>query len=164
MSALERSPHVPNQVLVQFRYRISDVANDSLRGRVQAQVKEVVVSQDHRSDFKGDLELWNLPPGLAISQAIRDLQRDPPIEFVEPNWIYQHQDTSNDPYYTNGSLWGMYGNGISPSNLYGGQTNETWVNKTDCSKVYVGIIDEGMMFTHDDLAGTVWTNPYDPRV
>ena len=162
LSALERTPHVPNQVLVQFRYGILDDAKESLRGGVQAQVEDVVVSQDRRSDFKGDLELWNLPPGLAISQAVRDLQREPTIEFVEPNWIYQHQATSNDPYYTNGSLWGMYGDGTSPSNSFGSQAGEAWVNKTDCSSVYVGIIDEGMMFTHEDLAGNVWTNPYDP--
>ena len=162
LSALERTPHVPNQVLVQFRYGILDDAKESLRGGVQAQVEDVVVSQDRRSDFKGDLELWNLPPGLAISQAVRDLQRESTIEFVEPNWIYQHQATSNDPYYTNGSLWGMYGDGTSPSNSFGSQASEAWVNKTDCSSVYVGIIDEGMMFTHEDLAGNVWTNPFDP--
>ena len=162
LSALDRIPHAPNQVLVQFRYGILDDAKESLRGRVQAEVEDVVVSQDRRSDFKGDLELWNLPPGLAISQAVRDLQRDPTIEFVEPNWIYQHQATSNDPYYTNGSLWGMYGDGTSPSNPFGSQAGEAWVNRTDCSSVYVGIIDEGMMFTHEDLAGNVWTNPYDP--
>lgn len=162
LSALERTPHVPNQVLVQFRYGILDDDKESLRGRVQAQVEDVVVSQDRRSDFKGDLELWNLPPGLAIAQAVRDLQRDPTIEFVEPNWIYQHQATSNDPYYTNGSLWGMYGDGTSPSNPFGSQAGEAWVNKTDCSSVYVGIIDEGMMFKHEELAGNVWTNPHDP--
>lgn len=162
LSALERTPHVPNQILVQFRYGISDEEKESLRGRAQTEVEDVVVSQDRRSDFKSDLELWNLPPGLAIAQAVRDLQRDPAIEFVEPNWIYQHQATSNDPYYTNGSLWGMYGDGTSPSNLYGSQAGEAWVNKTDCSSVYVGIIDEGMMFTHEDLTGNVWINPSDP--
>lgn len=162
LSALERMPHVPNQVLVQFRYGVLDDAKESPRGRVQAHVKDVVVSQDRRSDFKGDLELWNLPPGLAISQAVRDLQRESTIEFIEPNWIYQHQAASNDPYYTNGSLWGMYGDGTSPSNPFGSQAGEAWVNKTDCSSVYVGIIDEGMLFTHRDLAANVWTNPYDP--
>lgn len=162
LSALERTPHVPNQVLVQFRYGVTDEAKEALRGRVSAQTEDVVVSQDRRSDFKGDLELWNLSPGLAIAQAVRDLQRDPTIEFVEPNWIYQHHATSNDLYYTNGSLWGMYGDGTSPSNPFGSQAGEAWVNKTNCSSVYVGIIDEGMMFTHEDLAGNVWTNPYDP--
>jgi len=165
LSVLERTPHVPNQVLVQFRYGTTSDAKESLRGRVSAQTEDVVVPQDRRSDFKGDLELWNLPPGLAISQAVRDLQREPTIEFVEPNWIYQHQAdpyNPNDPYYTDGSLWGMYGDFTSPSNPFGSQAGEAWGNKTDCSSVYVGIIDEGIMFTHEDLAGNVWTNPFDP--
>lgn len=162
LAALERTPHVPNQVLVQFQYGIAEEAKDTLRRRVDAQPEEVVVSQDRRSDLKGDLELWNLPPGLTIAQAVRDLERDPSIEFVEPNWIYQHQATSNDTYYTNGSLWGMYGDGTSPSNAFGSQAGEAWEKKTDCSGVFVGIIDEGMMFNHEDLAGNVWTNPHDP--
>ncbi|HEU4504932.1 MAG TPA: S8 family peptidase [Nitrospira sp.] len=160
LSALERTPHVLNQVLVQFRFGATEDAKESLRGRVQAHVEEVVVEQERRSDAKGDLELWNLPPGLAIAHAVRDLERDPSIEFVEPNWIYQHQ--SNDPYYTNGSLWGMYGDGTSPSNAFGSQAGEAWVNATDCSGVYVGIIDEGLMWNHEDLAGSIWTNPFDP--
>ena len=162
LSALERTPHVPNQVLVQFRSGIAEDAKESLRGRFQAQVEEVVVAQERRPDFKGDLELWNLPPGLGIARAAREIEQDPTVEFAEPNWIYQHQAASNDPYYTNGSLWGMYGEGTSPSNTIGSQAGEAWVNKTDCSSVYVGIIDEGMMMTHEDLAGNVWTNPFDP--
>ncbi|HSB44835.1 MAG TPA: S8 family peptidase [Nitrospira sp.] len=162
LSALERTPHVPNQVLVQFRYGIAEEAKESVRSRVQAQVEDVVVAQERRSDFKGDLELWNLPAGLEIARAVRELEGDSTVEFAEPNWIYQHQAASNDPYYTNGSLWGMYGDGTSPSNPFGSQAGEAWVNKTDCSSVYVGIIDEGMMITHEDLADNVWTNPYDP--
>lgn len=162
LSALERTPHVSNQVLVQFQYGIEEVAKESLRGRFQAQVEEVVVAQERRFDMKGDLELWNLPPGLGIASVVRALEGDATVEFAEPNWIYQHQATSNDPYYTNGSLWGMYGDSTSPTNPFGSQAGEAWANKTDCSSVYVGIIDEGMMFTHEDLAGNVWTNPYDP--
>lgn len=162
LSALERIPHVPDQVLIQFRVGATEEGKESLRGRVQAKSEELLVAQERRSDSKGDLELWNLPPGLAIANAVRELEREPFVEFVEPNWIYQHQSTSNDPYYTNGSLWGMYGDGTSPSNAFGSQAGEAWVNKTDCSGVYVGIIDEGLMWNHEDLAGNVWTNPHDP--
>jgi subtilisin family serine protease len=28
--------------------------------------------------------------------------------------------------------------------------------------VYVGVIDEGIQFTHPDLDANVWTNPFDP--
>ena len=162
LSALNRTPHVPNQVLVQFRPGVTEEAKDSIRNRIHAQNDEVVVAQDRRKDMKGDLELWNLPPGFEIAHAVRDLQQQPAIEFVEPNWIYQHHATSNDPYFTDGSLWGMYGDGTSPSNPFGSQAGEAWASRTDCTDVYVGIIDEGLMYFHEDLAGNVWTNPFDP--
>ncbi len=56
----------------------------------------------------------------------------------------------------------MYGDGTSPANQFGSQAAEAWVNRADCSSVYVGIIDEGIMYSHSDLAGNVWTNPHDP--
>jgi subtilisin family serine protease len=56
----------------------------------------------------------------------------------------------------------MYGDATSPANQYGSQAGEAWAaNKTGSNSVYVGIIDEGIQFTHPDLAGNVWTNPYD---
>ncbi len=161
-AALNRTPHVPNQVLVQFRPGVTEEAKDSIRDRIHAQNDEVVVAQNRRKDMKGDLELWNLPPGVEIARAVRDLQQHPTIEFVEPNWIYQHHAASNDPYFTTGKLWGMYGDGTSPSNPFGSQAGEAWVNKTDCTDVYIGIIDEGLMYFHEDLVGNVWTNPFDP--
>jgi len=162
LSALNRTPHAPNQVLVQFRPGVTEEAKDSIRDRIHVQNNEVVVAQDRRKDMKGDLELWNLPPGFEIARAVREVQQHPAIEFVEPNWIYQHQATSNDPYFTTGQLWGMYGDGSDPSNPYGSQAAKAWTNKTDCSNVYIGVIDEGLMSVHQDLAGNVWTNPFDP--
>ena len=162
LSALNRTPHVPNQVLVQFRPGMTEEAKDIIRDRIHAQSDEVIVAQERRKDMKGDLELWSLPPGFEIARAVRELQQHPAIEFVEPNWIYQHHATSNDPYFTNGSLWGMYGDGTTPSNPYGSQAGGAWVSKTDCTDVYVGIIDEGLMYFHEDLVGNVWSNPFDP--
>lgn len=168
LSTLDRTPHVQNQVLVQFRFGVTEESKDAIRSRIQSQVEEIVVAQELRNDMKGDLELWNLPPGIEIARAVRELQHEAAIEFVEPNWIYQHQAESNDPYYTNGALWGMYGDS-SPlkQNQYGSQAGEAWTNKTDCTgtdnkPIYVGIIDEGLMYFHEDLAGNVWTNPNDP--
>lgn len=161
-ATLNRTPHVPNQVLVQFRPGVTEEAKHSIRDHIHAQSEAVVVAQERRKDMKGDLELWNLPPGFDVARAVRELQQHSAIEFVEPNWIYQHQGTSNDPYFTTGKLWGMYGDGTSPNNSFGSQAGEAWVNKTDCTDVYIGIIDEGLMYFHEDLADNVWTNSFDP--
>jgi subtilisin family serine protease len=58
----------------------------------------------------------------------------------------------------------MYGD-TSPlrTNQYGSQAGEAWnAGNIGSTSVYVGIIDEGVMDTHTDLAGQVWTNPFDP--
>jgi len=122
-----------------------------------------VVAAARRSDGKGDLELLRLPPGLAVAAAIRGLSGDAAVEFAEPNWIYQHDATATDPYFTNGSLWGMYGDASSPTNQYGSQAAEAWAaGHTGQGSVYVGIIDEGVMRSHRDLTVNVFVNQFDP--
>jgi len=82
------------------------------------------------------------------------------VEYAEPNWIYQHHAVSNDPYFTNGSLWGMCGSVTSPANQYGSGAATAWAaGKTGSSSVYVGIIDEGYMFAHPDLTANAGKNP-----
>ena len=95
--------------------------------------------------------------------AVNSIKSSAEIEYAEPNYYYYHDATSNDTYYTNGSLWGMYGDATTPANQYGCQAGEAWAaGHTGLATVLVGEIDEGIMYTHTDLAGQIWTNPYDP--
>ena len=136
---------VPNEVLIQFRADASEAAKANARSRAQASHDDLIAAQSHRLDGKGDLELAKLPPGISVAAAVRKLQSDPTVEFAEPNWIYYHEATSNDPYYTDGSLWGMYGDATSPANQYGSQAGEAWAaGHTGSNTVYVGVIDEGI--------------------
>jgi subtilisin family serine protease len=158
--------YVPNQVLVQFRAGTDGFAQNAALRLVGARKDHSVLAESARRDGKGELALVNLPTGMAVAAAVRQLTGTADVDFVEPNWIYRHQAVANDPYYTNGSLWGMYsgfplvpGSG-DPSNAWGTNAYYAWANgKTDCSSVYVGIIDEGYMYTHPDLAPNAGTNP-----
>jgi subtilisin family serine protease len=163
LAALDRAQHVPDELLVQYRQGVSDADKGAARGRIGAVHVEPIVSELWRLDFKGDLELVRIPPGIGIAAAVRGLEMDPAVEFAEPNWIYHHTATSNDTYYTNGSLWGMYGDATTPSNSFGSQAGEAWARgNTGSGTVYVGVIDEGVMYNHADLAANIWTNPFDP--
>ncbi|QDH69791.1 S8 family peptidase [Marilutibacter alkalisoli] len=151
------TPHVPGELLVKFRDGTSLDQQAALPGKLGAQKLETLSRGNGK---QGELALLRLGGGRDFASTLVALNRHPAIEYAEPNWVYQHSATSNDPYYTNGSLWGMYGDATSPANQYGSRAGEAWAKgHTSCGDVWVGIIDEGYMYTHDDLAANAGVNP-----
>lgn len=66
---------------------------------------------------------------------------------------------SNDPKYTDGGLWGMYGDATPIANAYGSQAGEAWAaGYTGSGKGIVGVIDTGIDYTHPDLYLNIWLN------
>ena len=159
MNAPSGPEFVPGEVLVKFREGTSETRRAEALSRANAHAAERILTATMRR--AGDDEGVTLVrTQLSVPQAVANLRAVAEVEYAEPNYIYQHAAVSNDTYYTNGSLWGMYGDATSPANQYGSQAGEAWSAKgADCSSVYVGIIDEGYMYTHVDLAANVGTNP-----
>jgi subtilisin family serine protease len=150
---------VPNEVLIQYKDGTSAAQQDVARGKVKANKAEKIRGQGNGAS---KLELASLPAGVDVESAINALKTDASVEFAEPNYVYTTDATPTDPYFTNGSLWGMYGAGTSPANQYGSNAAAAWAaGNTGSASVYVGIIDEGIQLTHPDLSGQVWTNPFD---
>lgn len=150
-----RAQFAPQELMVQYKSGAGENDFRQVRGRLGADLGETL-----RANGAGRLELLRLPRGISLEAAIRLLEADPAVEFAEPNWIYTTQATSNDTYYTNGNLWGMYGDATSPANQFGSQAGEAWAaGKQDCGSVFVGVIDEGYMYAHDDLAANAGKNP-----
>jgi len=154
---------VPNEMLVRFKAGTSAELKNKALGMVNGKVKETVLTKmmERTGDKEGFLVV-NIP-GQAL-EAMARVKGLPEIEYAEPNYIYTHCATSNDPYYTNGLLWGMYGD-TSPlkTNAFGSQAAEAWARtlnpNTGSSDVWIGIIDEGYMYTHEDLAANAGKNP-----
>lgn len=152
--------HQAGELLVKFRDGVSAAQSSAFIRGFGAQKIDTVIRGNAK---RGELALLKLPAGRSVAASVRALANDRYLEYAEPNWTYQHQAVSNDTYYANGSLWGMYGDASSPANQYGSQAAEAWAaGHTDCSGVYVGVIDEGVYYGHEDLTNVVWTNPYDP--
>lgn len=151
--------YVPGEVLVKFRAGATTAARGVALGAANAAVAERIITAQMRRG--GDAEgVTLLRTGLSVPAAIQALRGNASVEYAEPNYIYQHAAVSTDTYFTNGSLWGMYGGTSSPPNQFGSQAAVAWAaGKTDCSAVYIGIIDEGYMYTHEDLAANAGKNP-----
>jgi subtilisin family serine protease len=157
--ALEQHPHVPNELLVKFKAGVAQETRTAALARISGRVTEKVLTKamERFGDKEGFLVVHT---PLAAIEAINKMRGGAEIEYAEPNYIYQHSATSDDPYYKNGSLWGMYGDETDPANQYGSQAGEAWAaNHTGSSTVFVGIIDEGVMYTHEDLSANIGKNP-----
>ena len=156
-----RPEYVAGEVIVKFAAGTSVAIRGAALAAVGGTVGSRIVTQAMKNsgDFEG-LTIVRTPMG--VSSAVSALSARAGVEFAEPNFYCYHAEVSNDTYYTNGSLWGMYGDATTPANQYGCQAGEAWLaGHTGSSTVLVGEIDEGIMFTHPELVGQVWTNPYD---
>jgi subtilisin family serine protease len=154
--------YVANEMIVKFKSGTAETARDQALAKVSAKVKKHIVTKamQHAGDGEG-IYVVNTPQ--EVMSAVAQMKTLGEVVFAEPNFIYTHQASSNDPYFTNGSLWGMYGDASTPANQYGSQAAEAWAaGHTGSSSVYVGVIDEGAMYSHTDLAANFWANPFDP--
>jgi hypothetical protein len=110
-------------------------------GLLKASLKEHVHTEGMKSsgDDEGIYVLGVSEDVFVASKKAKGLLE---VEFAAPNWIYHHQLTSDDPFFTSltQNLWGM-GAG---SNVYGIGASTAWAaGKTGSATIYVGIIDEG---------------------
>jgi subtilisin family serine protease len=153
---------VPGELLVQYKAGTGDLDKSQALARINGEEMEVVVPEDRSSGEQGSLVLVRYQPDLPLAAAMASLQEDPRVEFVERNWIYTRQQTSNDPLYP--QLYGMQGPSTSPANQFGSNAARAWASGiTGSANVYVGVIDTGVQFTHPDLNGQIWNNPFDPQ-
>lgn len=146
-------------VIVKFKNNVSDDKKAEILAKLSGKVKEKILTKlmEKWGDTEG-ITLIDTPfDAFEAKGKLKDVEE---IEYIEPNYIYQHFATSNDTYFSNGSLWGTYGASTSPANQYGTNAASVWAaGNVGAATVYVGIIDEGYMYNHSDLAANAGKNP-----
>jgi hypothetical protein len=103
-----------------------------------------------------------------VRSAVKLIANHPAVQFAEPNYLFHATETktSNDPYYVNGKLWGLYGTTPPDPTLsnckgtFGIGVDAAWARShTGSRNVYVGIIDTGIDINHPELQPNIFTNP-----
>ncbi len=158
LSGIPGSNYVPNQLLMKFKLGTNPEIMNQFFVRIGATLNEKILT--HAMISAGDLNgVYLLNVQQEVYQVIERLKTMQEVAYAEPNFIYSHFATSNDGYFTGGNLWGMYSASSSPSNGYGSGAADAWANgHTGSADVYVGVIDEGMMYSHEDIKGNHWVN------
>ncbi len=162
---------VPGEMLVKFRNE--NDAIDAGRGRKNARghltmanprlnaIFERFGINDGRRPFararaKSLAQVVKLPTQSGnLKEALAALREQPEVEYAELNMIVHTQTAPDDPYYSTSAAWGQ-----AFRDLWGLQTinAETAWDTSQGDGVLVAVVDTGLDYNHEDIAGNVWLN------
>jgi hypothetical protein len=129
---------------------------------------------------KAGLHYWytvSFDSNEQLEKAAKSLSEVAEVEMVQYNTIFSYQpsksvvveegpttrlavDKVNDPYFKD--QWHYYntGSGIHEKQVAGMDVNvkEAWLHCTGDPSIIVAVIDDGVNYTHEDLAANMWVN------
>ncbi len=112
----------------------------------------------HAGD-EGTLLRVSPAPGIDVAQAITILSTQAGVSLAEPDHQVSIAATSDDPTYTGGRLWNMYGDTTATVNAFGSQAGEAWAQgMVGSASSVVGVVDTGIDYRHADLYLNIWLN------
>lgn len=98
-------------------------------------------------------------PGIDVAQAITILTAQLGVRLAEPDHQVSIAAVSDDPTYTGGRLWNMYGDTTTTVNAFGSQAGEAWARDiVGSTSSIVGVVDTGVDYRHADLYLNIWLN------
>ena len=142
-----RARFVPGEVLV--RYKTESQAR-SRQGAGRVTTREgldipVQVERFAASNLIDGLRLARVPADQTL-KAVTALKRQPDVLYAEPNYLYKAARLPNDPLFND--------LGMSKINAM-----TAWDTQTGSRSIVVAVLDQGIDFSHEDLAANMWTNP-----
>ena len=161
-------PAHPQQLLAKLKH--DDPVS---RGRVKQLLQQKGLAMSREYLLVPGLCLLSAPAGLVLGQAqpgqpvavqkgqalkglIRDLEGSGLFEYVEPDYIWQASRVPDDDDFHNGRLWGLNNIGAFGVDI---EPEGAWDITTGSRDVIVGVLDTGVLYSHNELEDQMWENP-----
>ncbi len=98
------------------------------------------------------------PENVAPEEFAASLRARPEIDGADPHLRCFQLSQPNDPFYRDLDNPDP-DTGYDQFYLFDINAEQAWADTTGSSNVTIAIIDSGVSFYHEDLAGHIWTNP-----
>jgi uncharacterized repeat protein (TIGR01451 family) len=140
-------PSVAGEVLVKLQ---AGASQDDIAGLERAGD----VSHSERIAELRSGALWRMRSrSKNVDALVAALQKNPKVDYAEPNYLVEPSATPNDPQYA--QLWALK-SALSEIDI---QAEAAWNVTTGSKSIVVGIVDTGVNYLHPDLAPNMWRNP-----
>jgi subtilisin family serine protease len=140
--------YAPSRVIVKLKPALPRTDADAVRSTLSAHVSTRLKNID--------AEVWDIG-ALAVADAVKRLEHDPRVEFVEPDYIVHATAVfPDDPKFP--LQWYLHNSG-QPAGKADADIDapEAWTS-TPGAPVLVGVIDSGVDLDHEDLKNSIFTN------
>lgn len=129
---------VAGEILVKFKPEVEKEKIDKINKKFGVEIKkELRIKNTYR---------LNVPPAKTINEMLKKYKEDPNVEFAEPNYIRRAFRTPNDPSCSDPPQWGIFKI----------EAPQAWDTETGKASVVIAILDTGVDYDHEDLAGNMW--------
>jgi subtilisin family serine protease len=142
--------YVPGQILVRYRNDATAKRQQRTQTALKIEGRSVPIQIESflGSDVIDGLRLVHVATEDTLP-AIAALTARSEVLYAEPDYILHTAATPNDPRFMSGEQYGLAKIGAPAA----------WNTTTGSSSIVVGVIDEGVDVSHQDLQANIWTNP-----
>ncbi|MDR1740320.1 MAG: S8 family serine peptidase [Synergistaceae bacterium] len=148
-SEAEAARYVEGEALVVMRGGTSGaqaMSDGYVRSAAEAAGARVARTYSAISELQGKVIVHVKSDTKTTEELIASLKENPNVLSATPNYINRALRAPNDPYYQNGSMWGMKRIGAE----------KAWDTTTGGGKsIYAAVMDTGVDVSHPDLAGVI---------
>lgn len=145
------------EILVKYK---DDTKSDSTRNKIKNKLN--LKSLKPKMKFKKHkMELMQLGESDNIDNVIKELKKDPNVEYAQPNYLLTISALPNDPYFA--KQWGLANNGQTVESIAARSgvdinAQQAWDITEGSPAVTVGVLDTGIDITHEDLINNIYIN------
>jgi len=149
----KRAPrHAAGRILVKFK---PDVSAESVAAAVSA-----YGAREIRSTEAIGLHQLQILSNVSVEELVYALERNPDVEFAEPDYAFRITDTPNDPYFKNQYALANSGQEIGTGGPKGKANADIratagWGETKGTGETIIAIVDSGVDLLHPDIKNKI---------